>query len=138
MKRRSVAFRLSRQQLAERNVLAADLREKAAMLNAAIAAFNQAIEPASRAVAEALEDYNEILEKARALAGVVAEAAQDEFDARSERWRGSDEGITVRSWIEQWEMNLDDIDLEVPEPLSEINSDEHALEIGGAPPCPTD
>jgi cell division septum initiation protein DivIVA len=138
MKRRSAAFRLSKQQLAERNVLATDLREKAAMLNAAIAAFNQAIEPVSRAVAEALEDYNEILEKARALAGGVAEAAQDEFDARSERWRGSDEGITVRSWIEQWEMNLDDIDLEVPEPLTEINSDEHALEIGGASPGPTD
>lgn len=138
MKRRSVAFRLSKQQLAERDALAADLREKAVTLNAAIAAFNQAIEPFSRAVVEALEDYNEILEKARALAGGVTEAAQDEFDARSERWRGSDEGIKVRSWIEQWEVNLDDIDLEVPEPLTEIDPDEQALEIEDAPPGPTD
>jgi cell division septum initiation protein DivIVA len=138
MKRRSVAFRLSKQQLAERDALAANLREKTTTLNAAIAAFNQAIEPLSRAVVEALEDYNEILEKARALASGVTEAARDEFDARSERWRGSDQGIKVRSWIEQWEVNLDDIDLEVPEPLTEIDPDGQALEIEGAPPGPAD
>lgn len=138
MKRPSVAFRLSKQQLAERDALAANLREKTTTLNAAIAAFNQAIEPLSRAVVEALEDYNEILEKARALASGVTEAARDEFDARSERWRGSDQGIKVRSWIEQWEVNLDDIDLEVPEPLTEIDPDGQALEIEGAPPGPAD
>jgi hypothetical protein len=138
MKRRSVAFRLSKRQLAERNALAANLRKRAATLNTAIVAFNQAIEPHSRAVVEALEDYNEILEKARALAAGVTEAAHDEFDARSERWQGSDAGIKVRSWIEQWEVSLDDIDPEVPEPLAEIDPDEQALEIEGAPPRPTD
>jgi cell division septum initiation protein DivIVA len=138
MKRRSAAFRLSKQQLAERNALAADLRETAAALNAAIAAFNRAIEPLSRAVVEALDDYNEILEKARALASGVTEAAQDEFDARSERWRGSDEGIEVRSWIEQWQVNLDDVDLGVFEPLTEIDPDEQALEIEGPASGPTD
>ena len=138
MKRRSAAFKLSKQQLAERDALAANLREKAATLNAAIAAFNQAIEPLARVVVEALDDYNEILEKARGLAGSVTEAAQDEFDARSERWQGSDKGIRVRSWIEQWEVSLDDIDLEVPEPLTEIDPDEQALEIEGAPQGPTD
>ena len=97
MKRRSVAFRLSQRQSAERDALAADLREKTKALNAAIAAFNQAIEPLSRAVIEAQDDYNAILEKARALAEGVTEAGRDEFDARSERWQGSDEGIKVRS-----------------------------------------
>jgi hypothetical protein len=138
MKRRSVAFRLSKQQLAERDALAADLRGKAAMLNAAITAFNQAIEQQSRAVVEAVDDYNEILEKARGLAEGITEAARDEFDARSERWGRSDTGIRVRNWIEQWEVSLDDIDLEVPEPLIEIDPDERALEIEGAPQCPTD
>jgi hypothetical protein len=136
MKRRSVAFRLSQRQLAERDALAVDLREKTKALNAAIAAFNQAIEPLSRTVIEAQDDYNAILEKARALAEGVTEAARDEFDARSERWQGSDEGIKVRIWIEQWEVSLDDIDLEVPEPLTEIDPEEHALEIEDAPSGP--
>jgi cell division septum initiation protein DivIVA len=136
MKRRTVAFRLSKQQLAERSALAANLRETAATLNAAIAAFNQTIEPLSRTVIEAQDDYNAILEKARALASGVTEAARDEFDAKSEKWQGSDKGIKLRIWIEQWEVSLDDIDLDVPEPLTEIEPEEHALEIEDAPPSP--
>jgi hypothetical protein len=116
--------------------LAADLRQKAAALNTAIIAFNQTIEPLSRPVVEALEDYNAVLEKARGLASGIAEPAHDEFDTRSEKWQGSDKGIIVRSWIEQWEVSLDDIDLDLPEPLREIDPDQHADEIEGAPPGP--
>ena len=133
-----MAFKLSKRQLAERDALATSLREKAAALNAAIAAFNQAIEPISRPVVEARDAYNAILEKARALSIDVTEAANGEFDARSERWQQSDKGIQVRSWIELWELNLDDVDLDMPEPLTEIDPDERALEIEGAPPNPTE
>ncbi len=131
MKRQSVTFKLSKQQLAERDALAADIREKTKALNVAIAAFNQAIEPLAGAVVEAQDDYNAVLAKARALASDVTEAARDAFDVKSERWQGSDKGIKVRIWIEQWEVNLDDIDLEVPEPLIEIDPEEHASEIEG-------
>ena len=132
-----MAFKVTRQQLAERDALAAHLREKAAALNAAIATFNRAIEPISQPVVAALEDYNSILEKVRALARGVADAAQEQFDAKSERWQDSDKGVQVRTWIEEWEMSLDEIDLELPEPLTEIDPDEHASEIEDASPHPT-
>jgi hypothetical protein len=138
MKRRSAAFRLSKRQLAERQTLAAELRSNGATLNAAIIVFNQSIEPLSGAVNEALEKYNATLEKARALADDVAEAAQGAFDSKSERWRMSDEGIKVRHWIEQWELSLDELDLEVPGPLTEIDPDGQALDIEEAPAAPTD
>jgi hypothetical protein len=138
MNRQPVAFRLSKQQLAERDSFAAGLREKAAALNAAIAVFNQAIDPLSRPVVEALEDYNAILEKARGLASGITDLAHDEFDTKSERWQGGDKGVIVRSWIEQWEVSLDDVDLDLPEPLTEIDPDQHADEIEGAPPIPTE
>ena len=133
-----MAFRLRKDQLAERDALAADLRKKAQALNIAIAAFNRAIEPDSQAVGAALADYNGILEKARALASSITEPAQEQFDAKSEKWQESDKGIEVRSWIEQWEMSLDDVDLELPEPLTEIDPDEQAGEIEAAPPNPTE
>jgi cell division septum initiation protein DivIVA len=133
-----MAFKLRKDQLAERDALAADLRKKAEALNMAIVAFNQAIEPVSQAVSEALADYNGILEKARALAGSITELAQEQFDAKSEKWQESDKGIEVRSWIEQWEMSLDDVDLELPEPLTEIDPDEQAGEIEAAPPNHTE
>jgi hypothetical protein len=133
-----MAFKIGKQQLAERDTLAADLRKKAEALNIAIVAFNQATGPLSQAVGDALEDYNGVLEKARPLVAVVTETAQAKFDAKSEKWQESDTGIQVRSWIEQWEMSLDDVDLELPEPLTEIDPDEHAGAIEGAPPAPAD
>ena len=53
-----MAFRFSKDQLAERDALAADLRKKAEALNIAIAAFNQAIEPVSLAVGAARTNCN--------------------------------------------------------------------------------
>jgi uncharacterized coiled-coil DUF342 family protein len=132
-----LAFKLSKQQLTERNALAADLRKKAEALNIAIVAFNRAIGPLSEAVGKAQEDYNEILEKARTLAGSITEAAQETFEAKSERWQESDKGMQVRSWIEQWEVSLDDVDLELPEPLTELDPNEQAGVVAGAPPNPT-
>src|SRR3954449_6650376 len=133
---RPMAFKLSKDQLATRNALVADLRRKASALNVAIATFNREVEPLSRAVAEAQTDYNEAVELARTLASQISQAAQEKFDARSERWQNSDNGIQVRMWIEQWEMSLDDVDLDLPEPLEEIDPDEHAgaLESGSAAP----
>ena len=136
LKGQSVAFKISKQQLVERDALAADLRKNAEALNSAIVAFNRAIEPLSQAVHEALEDHNEILEKARALASSITEAAQEAFDAKSEKWQSSDKGIEARSWIEQWEVSLDDVDLELPEPLTEIDPDDHAGQMEGAPTDP--
>jgi hypothetical protein len=43
-----VAFKVTKEQLAGRDVLAADLRAKAIALNAAIAAFNREVGPLAR------------------------------------------------------------------------------------------
>ena len=131
-------FKLSKEQLAKRHALADRLREKARALNIAVAAFNRGVEPLAQAVAEVQDDYNEALEEARTLANSIAEAAQEQFDAKSQRWQDGDKGIQVRSWIEQWEMRLDEIDLELPEPLEEIDPEEHAGELGDAPARPVE
>ena len=127
-----MTFKVSKEQLTKRDALAAELRQKAATLNIAIAEFNKGIEPLVHAAAEAQANYNETLEAARTLTGNVAEAAQEEFEAKSERWQESDKGIEVRTWIEQWEMSLDDIELALPEPLEEIDPEEHADELEDA------
>ena len=132
-----MAFKLSKQQVTERDTLAAELRKQGAALNVAIAAFNQAIEPFSRAVGEAVEAYNAALERARTLADGIVATAQAAFDAKSGKWQESDKGIQVRVWIEQWEVSLDDVDLELPEPLPEVAYDEQAGALEGAPSGPT-
>jgi hypothetical protein len=78
-------FKVTKEQLARRDVLAANLRVRATALNAAIAAFNREVAPLARAVVEAQFDYNETMEQARTLANQISEAAQEQFDAKSER-----------------------------------------------------
>jgi hypothetical protein len=133
-----MTFKVSKEQLTKRDALAAELRQKAETLNIAIAEFNKGIEPLVQAVAEAQADYNETLEAARTLTGNVAEAAQKEFEAKSEIWQESDKGIEVRTWVEQWEMSLDDIELALPEPLEEIDPEEQAGELEDAAARPVE
>jgi hypothetical protein len=83
-------------------------------------------------------DYNEVLETARALANSITELAQEQFEAKSERWQNGEKGTQVRNWIEQWEMSLDDIDLELPEALAEVDPEEPAGELEDTPARPTE
>ena len=62
----------------------------------------------------ALDSYNESLQRARDLADNIAAATREAVDARSDKWQDSDKGDQVRHWIEQWEMNLDEVDLDFP------------------------
>ena len=80
--RTTMALKLSNQQVTEGDTLAARSCKQAA-LNIAIAAFNQVMEPFSRAVGEALEAYNAALERARTLADGIVATAQAAFDAWS-------------------------------------------------------
>jgi chromosome segregation ATPase len=133
-----MAFKTTKNQLARRDTLAAELRSKAKVLNTAIADFNRQLEPIARAVAEAQTHYNETMESARTLASEISGPAQEQFDAKSEKWQDSDAGVHIRTWIEQWEMSLDDVELDVPEPLEEIDPEEHAGALESGPGSPAE
>jgi hypothetical protein len=133
-----MTFKVSKEQLAKRDALTADLRAKAEALNVAITAFNENVEQLSRPVAEAQADYNKTLEMARVLAEDIAEDAQKEFDAKSERWQISERGEQVREWIEQWELGLEEVELALPELLDEIDPEEHAVELDDAMASPAE
>jgi chromosome segregation ATPase len=127
-----MAFKTSKDQLARRDALAADLRRRANELNVAIATYNEKLDTLVREVVEAQARYNDAMESARTLASEISEPAQAEFDAKSDRWQESDAGIRIRLWIEQWEISLDDVELELAEPLEEIDPEEYAGQLEAA------
>jgi hypothetical protein len=133
-----VAFKISNEQLARRRALVADLRERGRALNVAISTFNREIAPLVQHVAEALDSYNESLGRARDLADNIVTAAQEAFDTKSDKWQDSDKGEQVRHWIEQWEMSLDEVDLDLPAVLEEIDPEEPAGELEDAPGSPSE
>jgi hypothetical protein len=124
--------------LIQRDALATELCSRARTLNIAIAEFNQQLEPLVRAVEETQTHYNEAMESARTLANEISGPAQEQFDAKSERWQDSDADTQVRAWIEGWEMCLDDNELDLPEPLEEIDPEEHAITLKSGPGSPAD
>jgi len=133
-----MAFRTTKDQLARRDALAAELRRRARLLNAAIAEFNRQLDPIVHAITEAQANYNEAMESARTLTGEISASAQERFDARSERWQDSDAGTQIRVWIEQWEMSLNDVELDLPERLEEIDPEEHAGALANGPDKPAE
>jgi hypothetical protein len=72
------------------------------------------------AVAEAQTGCNETLEMAHAVAASVAESAQTLFDD-NERWQDGETGNQVGTWIDYSELSLDEVDLDLPEPLEELD-----------------
>jgi hypothetical protein len=128
-----MAFRISNKQARQRDALAAALRAKAAELNSAVVAFNRGVGPLTQSLNETLNGYNMALQIARSFTNGIADAAQAEFDVKAERWKDSDKGVRARDWIERWQINLDDVELALPEPLDELDPEEHAGEIEDAP-----
>ena len=76
-----MSFKLSKEQAAERDALAALLRKRAAAVNIAIAAFNRGVEPFLRRSLKRKTNTTRFWRTARTLASNIAEVAQEEFDA---------------------------------------------------------
>ena len=127
-----MAFKTTRDQLARRDGIVAELRARADELNVAIVEFNRKLDPFVRGVVTAQASYNGVLESARTLASEISDPAQAQFDSKSEKWQDSDAGVQVRIWIEQWEMSLDNVELDLPEPLEDIDPEEHAGQLEAA------
>jgi len=122
-----MAFKLTKAQIADREQLVTSLREKGEALNAAIVTFNETVAGQGEALTTAIQTYNEQLEEARSFVGTIAEDMRGEFDEKSEKWQEGDKGQEVQAWVEAWEgVDLEDVEVEIPEAIEEIDADEDA------------
>src|SRR5580698_4845855 len=107
-------FKLTKKQIAERNELAAALRNKAASLAIALADYNATMAQVTSALHDATDAYNEAIGDARDFVAGIAEPAREEYDEKSERWQASDKGVEAERWLREWEaISLDDAGIEV-------------------------
>ncbi len=130
-------IKLTRMQVTERDRLVADLRANGEVLAAAIKQFNEVVAPLSAAVEAASEAYNETLDASREFVGNFSESARSEFDERSERWQEGDTGKAADVFIKAWEdVDLEDVDIEVPMLLEEFDCSEHVVVLEELPEGP--
>lgn len=128
-----MAFKLSKAEIASRDRLAKAVEEKADALRAEIDGYNVAVAEAWEKVADAELAYKAALGDVRSFVEKVHADRQAEYDEKSERWQEGERGEAAAAWLAEWEQpDLDDVELEEPEPVGEPDL-EHADVLSGLP-----
>jgi outer membrane protein TolC len=104
-----MAFRLTKDQLRQKETLLATLR------------------PAEQALDDAVTAYNQAIEQAKAWVQETTDTIRREYDSKSERWQEGHAGLTVSEWLDAW----DDVDadpVELPDSVADAieNLSDHA------------
>lgn len=91
-----MAFKLTKEEILERNALLADMKDAKDALDSSVQIYNQA-----------LDKTREFIEKTR-------ERMQNEFDEKSEAWQQGDKGAAVAEMLASWdEVNPEDVDIDL-------------------------
>jgi len=114
-----MAFKLSKKEDAEREVLAAKLENAAQELEQKIADFNRMLWESNSILQEAIDAYNDVLDQAQSFVEEISEAAENEHAEKSESWQESDRGQAAYEWVEEWRnVELDYVIIDMPDELS--------------------
>jgi chromosome segregation ATPase len=118
-----MAFRLTKAEVQQREEIAAALDAAGTTLNAAVETYNAACEEAWKDVLKAQTAYNQQVEVAQAFITEIHETRQSEFDDKSEKWQDGEAGQAVSGWLEQWEVELDEIEIDKPDGFDDLDLD---------------
>jgi hypothetical protein len=115
-----MAFRLTKEELKTHDDLVLALTETANKLHETVAQFNAMMTEAWSAVEQMQNRYNEQVQHAQKFVDAVYASRHDEYDNKSEKWQDSDDGQSVYLWLEEWNITLEESDLELPETIEVI------------------
>ena len=131
-----MSIALKKADIEERSQLVSDLREAWENVTNALDTFNKAVEELRGPVTEAIEKYNNVVAGARSWAEDIANAAQDEWDGKSEGWQESDKGEGAAQFISEYEsISLDDIEITWNDDAT-MDKPDHADDLEGLPTEP--
>lgn len=118
--------RLTAAQGRQHALLATDLVEAEEEVTAAIKDFNRDVAALHLKLKSAIDRYNAAAVKAQAFATEVHEQQQEYASERSDVWRGTDAGSEYESWMDDWSVELDTIELEPFVPYDPLMLDDGA------------
>ena len=121
---------LTKQGLRECSELSQRLQLTYARLETEVELFNEALAQHWGRVDDACIAYQRVVDDVRNWCEDVATQIQEEIDSHQEKWQDSERGQAFVQWQQEYEQaDLEDINLEQPEPLSlDINDQSEVLE----------
>src|ERR1700722_2892109 len=120
--------RLDKKQKARHEELSQKLTETHDELNEAILVFNAKVSALhAELLAPKVAAVNEVITAANLFAEEINAEQVDYYDERSDAWREGDAGSEYESWKDSWELELEELSLEEPTPLDEVDPDVEAF-----------
>jgi len=121
--------KLTKTQEKEKADLSSELFDAHAEVEAAINKFNAALDAAKEEVETAVNAYNEKLSGARTFCEQLVSDMENYEGERSDKWLESDAASAFQDWKSEWEqIELDDFEVEFPEPLEVPENPQEALD----------
>lgn len=109
---------LSHKQSKQLAQVRSDLQQKQEKLESAIADFNANLnELWAELVADNIDEYNKTVSVAQEFINQTREEIQNYYDERSESWQSGDRGTSFNEWIDQWDISLEEIDVDSPDEI---------------------
>ena len=116
--------RLSKQQAAQHAKLATDLTEARDSLNQAIREYNRRVKDLHASLLMyRVAKVNTAAKACNAFVSDVHDEQESYYEDRSDNWREGDAGSAYEEWKNSWEVNLDELELEDPQPFDEVDID---------------
>lgn len=115
--------KLNKAQLAKWEEFKAAISDERDALETEIDAYNALMNETWERVESALLSLNEKIVAAEEWRGEIAAEMQQYFDERSERWQEGDAGCAYQDWINDWESELSEVELEAPEDVEMPDDD---------------
>jgi uncharacterized protein YukE len=115
--------RLTKDQIEQHSQISTDLHAAHEAVQSAVAEFNAKVAAAYAELEPHVSDFNSEVEKANSFMGEVYADQESFYDEKSEKWQEGDAGEAYRSWMEQWEQVIEEMELDVPEELGEPDVD---------------
>lgn len=116
---------LSKEQIKQRELVTAKLRDERDHLDEAIEDYNGAVSAAWDKLQTAIDDHTEATEEASAWIQEIKEAIESYIEGRSDKWRESDRASAYDDWLNAFDVFLDKADINSPEAV-ELELDDAA------------
>ncbi len=126
-------FKLTKDEIKQRDELTADLDINLERLNAAITDYNEKMTEMRKPIEQAITDYNEAVNAAQDFAEDIASQADSDLSEKSEKWLEGERRQAANEWKEAWEnLSFEEVFITFEE-IDIIDDVTHAEDLEEAP-----
>ena len=112
--------RLTAAQMKTKQELAKLLGTTANEITQAVLKINADLTAARESIDTLTGRYNELVQEANDFMASVNEQQKSYFDERTDAWQGGDAGVSYQYWLEEWSIDLGELDeIALPDDVEE-------------------